>query len=124
MNKFKIISLVIVSSLFSLVSVYYYHFFSPIKEDAYSCVFKKLSGYDCSGCGGQRAFHYLLHGDFVNSFKMNPLLLIIFPVIFYYLYVIIYYVLTKKSIESFINSKDFIVVFLVVILLFGVLRNH
>lgn len=43
------------------------------------CFYKQVSGIDCPGCGMQRSFIELLHGDFIASFKMYPALL---PVLF------------------------------------------
>ncbi|MDP1745482.1 MAG: DUF2752 domain-containing protein [Bacteroidota bacterium] len=43
------------------------------------CFYKQISGIDCPGCGMQRSFIELLHGDFIASFKMYPALL---PVLF------------------------------------------
>lgn len=123
MDKFKVISFVFVSFIFGLLSAYYYNFFSPTEENLYSCTIKNLTGYDCPGCGGQRAFYYFLHGDFVNSFKMNPLFVFILGIVFYYLYVIIYNFLSNENIESFLNSKLFIFIFLIGIVLFGIFRN-
>jgi len=36
------------------------------------CLHKKLFGFDCPGCGGQRALVMLLHGDFTEAFFMYP----------------------------------------------------
>tara|TARA_R110002124_G_scaffold83048_1_gene217689 strand:- start:3730 stop:4017 length:288 start_codon:yes stop_codon:yes gene_type:complete len=36
------------------------------------CLNKKLFGVECLGCGFQRAFLFLLKGDFVEAFKMYP----------------------------------------------------
>ncbi|WKD86441.1 hypothetical protein KCTC32516_01816 [Polaribacter huanghezhanensis] len=36
------------------------------------CLNKKLFGVDCLGCGFQRAFLFLLKGDFAEAFKMYP----------------------------------------------------
>src|SRR5947209_2229629 len=38
----------------------------PAGSDAFSspsCLIKLTTGFDCPGCGGTRAFWYLLHGD-------------------------------------------------------------
>lgn len=43
------------------------------------CFYKQISGIDCPGCGMQRSFIDLMHGDFIASFKMYPALL---PVLF------------------------------------------
>lgn len=39
------------------------------------CPFKMLTGIDCPGCGGTRAFIALLHGDIIASFKFNPFII-------------------------------------------------
>ena len=36
------------------------------------CPFKYLTGYDCPGCGFQRAFLALLKGDITKSFHLYP----------------------------------------------------
>jgi len=36
------------------------------------CLHKKLFGFDCPGCGGQRALVMLLKGDFTEAFFMYP----------------------------------------------------
>lgn len=43
------------------------------------CFYKQISGIDCPGCGMQRSFIELLHGNFIASIKMYPALL---PVLF------------------------------------------
>lgn len=35
------------------------------------CPFKLLTGLQCPGCGGQRAAHALLQGDFVGALRYN-----------------------------------------------------
>lgn len=36
------------------------------------CLFKKLTGFDCLGCGFQRAFFLLLEGNISEAFTMFP----------------------------------------------------
>lgn len=38
-----------------------------------------LTGWQCPGCGSQRAVHYLLNGHFAAAWQMNPLLLVAIP---------------------------------------------
>lgn len=45
------------------------------------CVFKKLSGFDCPGCGSTRACYHLLHGDIAKAADHNILLLVFLPVV-------------------------------------------
>lgn len=41
-----------------------------------ACPFRMVTGYDCPGCGSQRALHQLLHLNFKQAFLLNPLLFI------------------------------------------------
>jgi len=36
------------------------------------CMFKKMFGIDCIGCGIQRSFNLILDGEFVKAFTMFP----------------------------------------------------
>lgn len=50
------------------------------------CLNKQLFGFDCLGCGAQRAFILVLRGDFLSAFKMYPaiytlLLLLLFLIV-------------------------------------------
>ena len=44
-----------------------------------TCLNKKLFGFECLGCGGQRAVSFLLHGEFVAAFKMYPAIFTLIP---------------------------------------------
>ena len=39
------------------------------------CPFLTLTGYQCPGCGSQRALHQLIHGNIVQAVALNFLLL-------------------------------------------------
>jgi hypothetical protein len=36
------------------------------------CLFKQITGVDCPGCGAQRSFDLLIHGQLIESFKLYP----------------------------------------------------
>lgn len=56
--------------------------FSPETHAFYPpCPFKKLTGYNCPGCGAARAFHSLLHGRLLAAADYNLLFLPAVPVI-------------------------------------------
>ncbi len=38
-----------------------------------------LTGWDCPGCGSQRAIHALLHGELRQAFFHNPLMTLSLP---------------------------------------------
>jgi len=47
------------------------------------CPLKVLTGYDCPGCGSQRAVHHLLHLEFSKAFAMNALLVLSLPYVLF-----------------------------------------
>ncbi len=42
------------------------------------CFYKQITGIDCPGCGMQRSFIELLKGNFIESLKLYPALLLVF----------------------------------------------
>lgn len=44
------------------------------------CVFKALTGFDCPGCGSQRALHALLNGRIAEAWRYNAMLFFLVPV--------------------------------------------
>jgi hypothetical protein len=54
--------------------------FDPARHAFYpACLFKKMTGYDCPGCGGLRAVHHLLRGDVPGALRLNALAVIAIP---------------------------------------------
>ncbi|MCM1035844.1 MAG: DUF2752 domain-containing protein [Bacteroides sp.] len=39
------------------------------------CIFRRFTGFDCPGCGTQRALHALLHGRLSEAWHLNAALL-------------------------------------------------
>ena len=46
---------------------WYYYTHDPSEGAGAKCTFKLLTGYDCPGCGSQRALHAMLHGDIAQE---------------------------------------------------------
>jgi len=64
----------------AILLVWIYKSHDPAQEPWFpKCVFKYMTGYDCPGCGSQRAFHALLNLDIPSAFKINPLVVIAIP---------------------------------------------
>ena len=88
------------------------------------CVFYKLTGLYCPGCGSGRASAALLHLDFAAAFKHNLLYVLLLPFIVYYLlkqYIVL--VFRKDVLPMFSINVFAAKVVLAVILVFGILRN-
>ena len=65
-----------------LAGGYILYRFDPVQSGIYpKCVFRELTGLYCPGCGAARAFHALIHGDFLAALDYNPLLVIALPVL-------------------------------------------
>ena len=45
------------------------------------CLFHEITGWHCAGCGSTRAVHALLHGEFRRAIGLNPLLVMLIPVL-------------------------------------------
>lgn len=66
-------------SAVAAVALVFYGLNDPAGGHAPRCVLKALTGYDCPGCGAQRALHAVLHGDFVAAWGYNPILFFLVP---------------------------------------------
>ena len=54
--------------------------FNPSEHAFYPfCVFHRVTGLECPGCGGLRATHQLLHGHIAMAFRYNPLVVTAAP---------------------------------------------
>ena len=58
------------------------YFFAPEQHSFYPrCLFLAITRLECPGCGGLRAMHQLLHGHLAAAFHLNPLMIILLPVL-------------------------------------------
>ncbi|MFO7702012.1 MAG: DUF2752 domain-containing protein [Psychroflexus maritimus] len=96
----------------------YFYFFGHSSFFYLPCIFNSYTGYQCPGCGGQRAFHELLHGNFSQAFQLNPLIFVV-------LFVVLLKILSWKypKIKTSLNNKWIFGSLLFLILLFTIFRN-
>lgn len=82
-NRRQIIyAIVILMVAIALLCVYL--LFDPTESRWFpQCIFYKLTGWKCAGCGSQRAIHAMLTGDFAEAWRQNALLMSILPLIVY-----------------------------------------
>lgn len=58
----------------------FYFVFDPMEwRFMPQCVFHRVTGLQCVGCGSQRMLHALLHGDFAVAFRANAFVLLSLP---------------------------------------------
>ena len=89
------------------------------------CPFNLITGFDCPGCGSQRAVHHLMNFNILEALKANALLVLSIP------YIITGYIfeLIKKPGKKFLKWRKIlfgektIYIILVIIIAFWILRN-
>lgn len=70
------------AALLAGVGLVYY--FEPTTAGFYpQCVFYKLTGLYCPGCGTARGLHALLHLDVAGAMSYNPLMVLSLPFLLY-----------------------------------------
>lgn len=66
--------------LLAIALVAIYGYFDPSSSGFFpKCPFRYITGFQCPGCGSQRAVHALLHGDLAGAFVLNPMLVFSIP---------------------------------------------
>jgi hypothetical protein len=58
--------------ILNMIFCSYLGFTEWLQNHLLSCPFKKLTGFDCPGCGFQRSVICLLQGDFYRSVQLYP----------------------------------------------------
>ncbi|MBI3876043.1 MAG: DUF2752 domain-containing protein [Verrucomicrobia bacterium] len=94
--------------------------FDPAQNSFYpQCAFKRLTGWDCPGCGGLRSVHQLLHGNVRAAFALNPLLFMLTPIGTGWLAAR----LRGWRVPAPLAGRAGVIALIIVVLLFTVLRN-
>lgn len=121
----KKIILLILALLFPIVIIVVYYSFYNMAGDNALCSFREITGFECPGCGGQRALHLLLHGDISGAFRHNAFFIIVLPFLayFYYMAIRVYVLKQERYLKSFAFSSAFGYSLLISVILFFVLRN-
>jgi len=62
-----------------------YFVVDPTKVSIFpQCMFHQITGWDCPGCGAQRALHQLLHGNFIAALRLNAMFILSLPLALWY----------------------------------------
>ena len=108
-------------SFVSIALILLYYLVDPsIFSFAPPCLLKVVTGWDCWGCGGQRAFHQLLHGNFQQAFHLNAL---VFPVVLLLGYVLFAEFSQKQLSYKWLHRNDVRISTAIIALGFTVFRN-
>ena len=76
-----------------------------LSEYMLPCLSKTLFNLECLGCGFQRAFILLIHGEFINAFKMYPA---IYTIILYMAFVLINFKIKYKNSQKIISRLAYL----------------
>jgi hypothetical protein len=103
--------------LYFFYPAFHYDFYPP-------CIFHKLTGLYCPGCGSQRAASALLHGQWTRAFGYNFLMVLSLPWIGYSAFAYTWNVFSpKKMNQAIFHSPVFIWTALTLVLIFWIARN-
>ena len=106
------------------LAIRYFYLNNPSESETpfVICMSKKISNIDCPGCGGQRAFHQLLNGNFIEAAKLNLFIYFFAPLL---TYIFLTFALKPFNIElPDINiSTKWLIVILLILVLFTLVRN-
>ncbi len=87
------------------------------------CVFNKITGLKCPGCGITRMFISLMHFDFNSAFQYNPVVLILSPVIFIIILRAIFVYIKNGDLQLGKKFDILTYVVIAILIIFGILRN-
>lgn len=108
-----------------LAALYLFYNLNPETQPIFpKCPFLVLTGYECPGCGTQRAIHQLLHLNIGAALKYNGFMVLALPYIFLGVYM--EYLGGKKrnyKLHNIFFGRYSAIVILIIILLYWVLRN-
>lgn len=100
-----------------------YAFFWSQTGIAIPCLFYKITGLYCAGCGISRMCLSILQAQFYQAFRWNPGVFVMIPVLLFYLISESYYDITQKEKK---NQKVRTVILSILIfyfILYTILRN-
>ena len=96
----------------------------PARHAIYpACMLYATTGLECPGCGGLRATHHILHGEFATAWRFNPLAVLLTP---FYVWAGLNAGLTLargRGLPSVAPRRTLVWLGLAAIVLFGIVRN-
>ncbi len=84
----------------------------PLEEFMIPCLSKTLLGYDCMGCGFQRALFLIFKGSFLEAFYMYAA---IYPIVILFFYLIVTRFYKFKDYKKGINILSILSITTIVI---------
>ena len=88
------------------------------------CIFYKLTGYKCPGCGMTHAMAEIWEGNYISAMRYNALSLTVLPVVCIYLFYRYVRQVLKKREDFYIWEYIMLLFLLIVTLGYGCIRNQ
>lgn len=105
-------------------SLLYFYFDPSYNKYFPPCPFFTLTGFFCPGCGSQRAFHDLLHGNILAAADHNLMFVLALPLIVFSAIVLVNNLFRGKKLkQALVYNAAFAKGVLVFILVFWLFRN-
>ena len=123
-NKLKKRAIKLLSGLAVLLALGLgYAIFVNLTGIAIPCIIHKITGLYCPGCGISRMFLYLLNGDIASAASSNIAVFVLLPVFLYLAITESYKYIRHNSSDYSVMQYVMLILSLVVLLVFGVVRN-
>lgn len=90
---------------------------------AIPCIFYRITGFQCPGCGVTRMCLALMRFDFVEAYHYNKLLFIISPVIVFIIAQQIYRYIRFNDTKTTKAQTVILILLVVLLVIWGILRN-
>lgn len=118
------IGIMIFILLILLAGVLFLYYHNPDRGLMLACPIRFFTGYYCPGCGAGRACYALLHGQWYQAFRYNPMLIILLPwLMLYYAVCGMQWLIYGKERVSFYIPEWIPKAILILFLLYGIFRN-
>lgn len=113
---------IIQTGLAGLILSEYYVLLSYFKLGI-PCIFHKITGLLCPGCGISRMIVAMIHLDFQLAYLYNPVIFVFSPLIIYFC--IRLYIAWIKNQSCILNRIEIFLLYVLIItlLIFGIVRN-
>lgn len=118
----KLLSISAMIMFFGVIRYFYLNNPSKNETPFAICMTKRIANIDCPGCGGQRAFHELLNGHFIEAAKLNIFIYFLAPLLAYIFFSFALKPFNINFPDINITSKTLLVT-LIIFIAFTVFRN-
>lgn len=102
------------------ITVFYFYYNPAVQSFGPPCLIHKTTGLYCWGCGGQRAFHALLHGEFRVAFHNNLLIFFVIPLLGAVLYSELF---DDFRLFHYLRRRWVLLLAIGIFILFSIIRN-